>query len=82
LTILLMYLVLQGQKWAKWLVVIFAGLGIPISLLATIGNEKMINILFSITLLFLDVTLVLHLARSKPLDRYFDYKRRLSSFKF
>jgi hypothetical protein len=82
LTVLLLYLVLQGQKWAKWLVVIFAGLGIPVSLLATIGSEKMIDMLSSIILFFFDTTLVVYLTRSEPLNRYFNYKRRLNSFNF
>ncbi len=81
LTVLLMYLALQGQKWAKWLIVVFASLGIPVSLLVTIAHETMIEMFLSLILFFLDVTLVVHLTRSKPLDRYFDYKRRLSSYK-
>jgi hypothetical protein len=80
-TILLMYVVLQGHRWAKWIVVIFASLGIPIGLLAAVGYETVIGKVLSLTLFLLDFLLVIHLIKSRPLDRYFDYKRKLNSIR-
>jgi O-antigen ligase len=82
LTIVVMYFVMQGQKWAKWLLIGICSLLVVmlITLVLTLGY-KLSNFLLlgSSILVVLSAIIALYMASNKDLNRYFYYKRQASS---
>jgi hypothetical protein len=80
LTIVVMYFVMQGRKWAKWLLVGICSL-LAVILVAMIValSSKLSPVLMggSLIMVVLSVIIPIYLIRSKNLDRYFAYKRQI-----
>jgi hypothetical protein len=80
-TIVVMYFVLQGRKWAKWVLVgIFSFLVVALIALVIALYSKLSTILIvgSLILTVLSTIVVIYLSFSKDLNRYFSYKRQNS----
>ena len=80
-TIAIMYFVLQGRKWAKWILMgIFSLLVVALIGLVVALYSKLSTILVvgSLILTVLSIIIVIYLAGSKDLNRYFAYKRQAS----
>jgi predicted lysophospholipase L1 biosynthesis ABC-type transport system permease subunit len=81
-TIVVMYFVIQGRKWAKWLLMGICSL-LVVALIAMIValSSKLSTLLIvgSAILVVLSATIAIYLARSKDLNRYFAYKRQAYS---
>ena len=78
-TIVVMYFALQGQKWAKWLLVgIFSFLVVALIVLIVALYSKLSTILIvgSLILTVLSTIVVIYLSFSRDLNRYFSYKRQ------
>ncbi len=80
-TIVVMYFVLQGRKWAKWFLVgIFSFLVVALIALVVALYSKLSTILIvgSLILTVLSTIVVIYLSSSQDLNRYFSYKRQSS----
>lgn len=80
-TIIVMYFVLQGRKWAKWFLVgIFSFLVVALIALVVALYSKLSTILIvgSLILTVLSMIVVIYLSSSQDLNRYFSYKRQNS----
>ena len=80
-TIIVMYFVLQGRKWAKWVLVgIFSFLVVALIALvvALYSNLSTVLILGSSILTVLSTIILIYIACSQDLNRYFSYKRKAS----
>lgn len=81
ITIIVMYFVLQGRKWAKWILIgifsllVVALLGLVVALYSKLST---ILIVGSLILTILSAIIVIYIAVSKDLNRYFSYKRQTS----
>ncbi len=83
-TIVVMYFVLQGQKWAKWILIgIFSLLVVALIGLVVALYSKLSTILIigSLILTILSTIIVIYIVFSKDLNRYFAYKRQTSGSK-
>jgi hypothetical protein len=81
-TIIVMYFVLQGRKWAKWVLVgIFSFLAVALIALVVALYSKLSTVLIvgSSILTVLSAIIVIYIACSQDLNRYFSYKRQASS---
>ena len=81
-TIIVMYFVLQGRKWAKWVLVgIFSFLVVALIALVVALYSKLSTVLIvgSSILTVLSTIIVIYIACSKDLNRYFDHKTQASS---
>ncbi|ELS04837.1 hypothetical protein Xen7305DRAFT_00045730 [Xenococcus sp. PCC 7305] len=78
ITIVIMYFVLQGRKWAKWtLLGILSFLIVALVALVIALYSKLSTFLIfgSLVLVVLSAVIVIYLVRSKNLNRYFsEYK--------
>ena len=80
-TIVVMYFVLQGRKWAKWILIgifsllVVALLGLVVALYSKLSS---ILIVGSLILTIFSAIIVIYIAGSKDLNRYFSYKRQTS----
>ena len=78
-TIVVMYFVLQGRKWAKWIligilgVLVVALIGLVVALYSKLST---ILIVGSLVLTVLSTIIVIYLVGSKDLNRYFSHKRQ------
>ena len=80
-TIIVMYFVLQGRKWAKWVLVgIFSFLVVALIALVVALYSKLsaVLILGSSILTILSAIIVIYIACSQDLNRYFSCKRQAS----
>jgi hypothetical protein len=80
-TIVVMYFVLQGRKWAKWVLVgIFSFLVVALIALVVALYSKLSTVLIvgSSILAILSAIITIYIACSKDLNRYFSYKRQAS----
>ncbi|BAZ45826.1 hypothetical protein NIES4102_28530 [Chondrocystis sp. NIES-4102] len=81
-TIVIMYFVLQGRKWAKWALIgilsflIVALIALVIALYSKLSSIIMIG---SLLLAFLSAIIIIYLLRSQNLNHYFLYKRQASN---
>lgn len=79
LTIVVMYFVIQGKKWAKWLLVGICSL-LVVSLitlvLALSSKLSAALIVGSLSMAVLSAAIVVYMVSSKDLDCYFAYKRK------
>lgn len=80
-TIGIMYFVMQGRKWAKWLLTGIFGL-LLIALIAMVlllKSQLSTGVIWgSVTLAILCILIPVYLASSKDLARYFHYRRQTS----
>ncbi|MDV2993400.1 MAG: hypothetical protein N4J56_003054 [Chroococcidiopsis sp. SAG 2025] len=79
LTIVVMYFVMQGRKWARWLLIGICSLFV-VSLIAVIvalsSRLSTISIVGSSLAIVLSAIIPVYMASSKDLNRYFAYKRQ------
>jgi peptidoglycan/LPS O-acetylase OafA/YrhL len=79
LTVVVMYFVIQGRKWAKWLLVGICSL-LVVSLLALVLalSSKLSTFLIvgSLMMALLSAAIAVYMVRSKNLNHYFSYKRK------
>jgi len=82
LTIVLMYFVMQGRKWAKWLLMGICSLLVVIlmALVLTLSSKlSPVLIVGSLSLVVLSAIIPIYMVSSKDLNRYFSYKRQAYS---
>jgi hypothetical protein len=79
LTIVVMYFVIQGKKWAKWLLVGICSL-LVVSLIALVlalrSKLSMFLIVGSLMMALLSAAIAIYMVSSKNLNHYFSYKRK------
>ena len=78
-TLIVMYFVLQGQTWAKWLLIGICSLLVVllIAMVVTLSAKLSMTLtLGSLLLSVLSIVIVIYLLRSQDLSRYFAYKRQ------
>ncbi|NHC34999.1 hypothetical protein [Scytonema millei] len=82
LTIVVMYFVMQGRKWARWLLIGICSLFV-VSLIAVVValSSKLSTLLIigSSIAIVLSAIIPVYMASSKDLNRYFAYKRQADS---
>ncbi|MDJ0747496.1 MAG: hypothetical protein QNJ32_29725 [Xenococcaceae cyanobacterium MO_167.B27] len=81
-TIVVMYFVLQGRKWAKWVLVgIFIFLVVALITLVVALYSKLSTVLIvgSLILTILSAIIAIYMAASQDLNRYFSHKRQENS---
>lgn len=79
LTIVVMYFVLQGRKWAKWLLMGICSLMVAIlitMLLALSSKLSTVLIVGSWIMTVLSAIIPIYMASSRDLNRYFSWKRQ------
>ncbi len=79
LTILVMYFVLQGRKWAKWLMIGICSLLAVILVAMVIALRSKLStvlILGSLILAVLSSIITIYMASSRDLNTYFSWKRQ------
>ena len=81
ITAIVMYLVLQGYRWAKWVLIGLLSL-LVVALIALIvalySKLSLLLIIGSIVIVVLSVVINIYLVLSNNLQRYFSYKRQAS----
>jgi membrane-associated HD superfamily phosphohydrolase len=80
-TIIVMYFVMQGQKWAKWLLMSICSLLVVILItmvLALSSKLSTVLIVGSLIMAILSTIIAIYLVSSKDLNRYFVFKRQAS----
>lgn len=79
LTIIVMYFVMQGRKWAKWTLISLCSL-LVMALLAMIvalgAKLSAVLIIGSLIMAVLSTIIPIYLIQSKDLNRYFCYQRQ------
>jgi membrane-associated HD superfamily phosphohydrolase len=81
-TIVVMYFVMQGQKWAKWLLMGICSLLVVILItmvLALSSKLSTVLIVGSLIMAILSAIIAIYMVSSKDLNRYFVFKRQVSS---
>ena len=79
LTVVVMYFVIQGRKWAKWLMVSICSLLVVIlitMMLALSSKLSTILMIGSLIMVVLSAAITIYLVSNKDLNRYFSYKRQ------
>jgi membrane-associated HD superfamily phosphohydrolase len=80
-TIVVMYFVIQGQKWAKWVLMSICSLLVVILItmvLALSSKLSTVLIVGSLIMAILSAIITIYLVTSKDLNRYFVLKRQAS----
>jgi membrane-associated HD superfamily phosphohydrolase len=80
-TIVVMYFVMQGQKWAKWFLIGICSLLVVIlitMILALSSKLSTVLIVGSSLMAILSAIIAIYLVSSKDLNRYFVFKRQAS----
>lgn len=80
-TIVVMYFVMQGQKWAKWFLMSICSLLVVIlitMILALSSKLSTVLIVGSVIMAILCAIIAIYLVSSKDLNRYFVFKRQAS----
>lgn len=78
-TIGIMYFVMQGRKWAKWLLTGIFGLLLIalIGMVLVLGSQLSTGVIWgSLALAILCLLIPLYMTRSQDLARYFHYQRQ------
>jgi O-antigen ligase len=81
ITVGVMYFVIQGQKWAKWLLVAICSLltALLIAMVVALASKLSTTLIVgSVILAVLSTVTTIYLVTSKDLNRYFAYKRQAS----
>jgi urea transporter len=79
LTVVVMYFVIQGRKWAKWLLVGICSLLVVIliaMMLALSSKLPTILMIGSLVMVVLSTVIPIYMVSNKDLNRYFSYKRQ------
>lgn len=79
LTIAVMYFVIQGRKWAKWLLVSICSLLVVILIaMMLVLSSKLSTILMigSLMMVVLSAVIPIYMVSNQDLNRYFTYKRQ------
>jgi len=79
LTIVVMYFVLQGRKWAKWLMMGICSFVIVVLITMVIALRSKLStvlILGSLIMSALSTIILIYMASSKDLNSYFSWKRQ------
>lgn len=79
ITIVVMYFVVQGQKWAKWLLVGICSLltVIPMALVLALSSKlSPVQIVGGLIMVVINAIIPIYMASSRDLNRYFSYKRQ------
>jgi urea transporter len=79
LTVVVMYFVIQGRKWAKWLLVGICGLlvvGLITIVFALSSKLPAVLIVGSLIMAILSAAIAVYMVSSNDLNRYFSYKRK------
>lgn len=79
LTIVVMYFVIQGQKWAKWLLVGICSLLVVvlIAMMLVLGSKlSTILMIGSLMMVVLSAVIPIYMVSNQDLNRYFSYKRQ------
>jgi hypothetical protein len=82
LTIIVMYFVMQGHKWAKWLLMGICSLVVVILIAMVIALKSKLStviIVGSLIMAVLSTIVPIYMASSKDLNRYFSFKRQAFS---
>jgi O-antigen ligase len=82
LTIIVMYFVIQGRKWAKWVLIgicSFLAVILVAMVLALSSKLSTTLIVGSLIMVVLSAIIALYTIVSKDLNRYFAYKRQVYS---
>jgi membrane-associated HD superfamily phosphohydrolase len=80
-TIVVMYFVMQGQKWAKWVLMSICSLLVVVLItmvLALSSKLSTVLIVGSLIMAILSAIIAIYLVSSKDLNRYFVSKRQAS----
>jgi O-antigen ligase len=79
LTIVVMYFVLQGREWAKWLLMgicSFVSVILITMVIALSSRLSTVLIVGSLIMAVLSAIIPIYMATSKDLNRYFSWKRQ------
>jgi hypothetical protein len=79
LTIVVMYFVLQGRKWAKWFLIGICSLvvAILITMLVVLSSKlSTVLIVGSLIMAVLSAIIPIYMVRSRNLNRYFSWKKQ------
>lgn len=79
LTVVVMYFVIQGQKWAKWFLISICSLlvvALTAMMLALGSQLSTILMIGSMIMVVLSAVIPIYMISSKDLNRYFSYKRQ------
>ena len=79
LTIVVMYFVIQGRKWAKWLLMVICSLLVVILMtMVLVLSSKLSPVLIvgSLVMVFLSAIIPIYMVSSRDLNRYFSWKRQ------
>lgn len=79
LTIVVMYFVIQGRKWAKWLLIGICSLLVVILITMVFALSSKLStalIVGSLIMSVLSAIIPFYMVSSKDLNRYFSYKRQ------
>jgi urea transporter len=82
LTIVVMYFVMRGRKWAKWLLMGICSLlaVILMTVIFTLSSKlSTVLIVGSFIMVVLSAIITIYMASSRDLNRYFSYKRQAYS---
>jgi O-antigen ligase len=82
LTIVVMYFVIQGRKWAKWLLIGICSLLVVILITMVFALRSKLStalIVGSVIMSVLSAIIPFYMVSSKDLNRYFSYKRQAYS---
>ena len=85
LTILLIYFVLQGRSWAKWLLMSICSLGVGVLIAMVVALSSKLSIALivgSLIMAVLSAIIPIYMATNKDLNRYFLYQRQAHSRSF
>ncbi len=78
LTIVVMYFVIQGRKWAKWLLIGICTLVAVLLMTMILVSSKLSTVLVlgSLILVLMSAIIPMYMVSSKDLNRYFSWKRQ------
>lgn len=82
LTIVVMYFVVQGRKWAKWLLISICSVLVVILIAMVVALSSKLSttlIVGSLIMAVLSAIIPIYMIISKDLNRYFHYKRQAIS---
>ncbi|GAP99675.1 hypothetical protein [Leptolyngbya sp. NIES-2104] len=78
-TVIVMYFVLQGRTWAKWLLVGICSLLVVLLIAMVVALKAKLSMVLTLGSLLLSVisaVIVIYLLRDQDLSRYFAYKKQ------
>lgn len=82
LTIIVMYFVIQGRKWARWVLMGICSLLVVILIAMVFALSSKLStalIVGSLVMVVLSAIIPIYMVSSKDLNRYFSYKKQVYS---